>query len=229
MIGIIGAMDSEVNGLKAKMENKQVQTIGTTVFCRGILFGKEVVVAKSGIGKVNAALCTQNMIHAYAPRLIINTGCAAGVGDGIQVGDIVLAGDAVEHDLDYGPLDDERGYIDGLNTVYMQADKAYTRKISAIAQHLGVHTRIGTVATGDQFLCDPVKKADIKNHFHAEAVEMEGGAIAHAASANGVPFVILRSISDNGDEAAQESFEQFVEKVNQKNMEILKLFLEGEA
>ena len=228
MIGIIGAMASEVDGLKSRMQDVKTTKIGTTEFFEGILFGKEAVVAKSGVGKVNAALCAQNMISAFAPSLIINTGCAAGVGDGIQVGDIVLAGEAVQHDVDYGPLNEESGYLDGIERVYIPADKENTAKIAAIAEALGVHTRIGVVATGDQFLADPVKKEDIKAHFHAEAVEMEGGAIAHTACANAVPFVILRSISDNGDAAASVNFVEFAAKVNQINMKILKAFLEGE-
>ena len=228
MIGIIGAMATEVDGLKAKMQNVTVQKIGTTSFYAGELFGKEVVVAQSGIGKVNAALCTQNMIHAYHPTVIINTGCAAGVGDGLQVGDIVLAETAVQHDLDYGPLEDERGYISGINCIFIPADKENTAKIAAIAERIGVHTRTGVVATGDQFLCEKAKKEDIKQHFNAQAVEMEGGAIAHAAYANGVPFVILRSISDNGDEKAMMSFDKFVVLVNQINQQILQEYLEGE-
>ena len=227
MIGIIGAMASEVNGLKAQMQELEIQKIGTTNFYHGILFGKEVVVAKCGIGKVNASMCTQNMIHAYKPELIINTGCAAGVGDGIHVGDIVLASKAVQHDLDYGPLPDARGYLDGIDRVYIDADMENTKKIASIAESIGVHTRIGVVATGDQFLCDPVKKEEIKTLFHAEAVEMEGGSIAHTACANGVPFVILRSISDNGDEAASGSYEAFEKEVNKINIEILKRYLEG--
>ena len=228
MIGIIGAMASEVNGLKAHMQDVKIKTIGTSDFYYGTLFGKEVVVAKSGVGKVNAALCAQNMISAFSPHLIINTGCAAGVGEGLQVGDIVLAESAVQHDLDYGPLNDERGYIDGINRIFIPADTETTQKIAAIAEGIGAHTKIGVVATGDQFLCDREKKADIQKHFNAQAVEMEGGAIAHAAFANGVPFVILRSVSDNGDEKAMMSFDKFVELVNQINMQILKEFLEGE-
>ena len=228
MIGIIGAMASEVNGLKAQMKELDIQKIGTTNFYHGIIFGKEVVVAKCGIGKVNASMCTQNMIHAYKPSLIINTGCAAGVGDGIRVGDIVLASKAVQHDLDYGPLPDARGYLDGIDRVYIDADKENTETIAAIAESIGVHTRIGVVATGDQFLCDPVKKEEIKSIFNADAVEMEGGSIAHTACANGVPFVILRSISDNGDEGASVSYEEFEKEVNKINIEILKRYLEGQ-
>ena len=211
MIGIIGAMQSEVQALCAAMQDKQTKTIGGITYCAGLWFGKQVIVAKCGIGKVNAALCAQNMIHAYAPQLIINTGCAAGVGDGLQVGDIVIAGDAVQHDLDYGPLDEERGHIDGINLVHIPADLEHARKIAAIAEQLGHRTRIGTVATGDQFLYQKDKKSDIKRHFHAEAVEMEGGAIAHAAYANNVPFVILRSVSDNGDDNAAVDFDNVVD------------------
>lgn len=228
MIGIIGAMASEVDGLKAELKRIQTKTIGNCEFYSGELYGKCVVVAQSGVGKVNAALCAQNMIAAYAPKLIINTGCAAGIGDGIQVGDIVLAHSAVQHDLDYGSLGNERGYIFGVDKIYLPADEATTMRIAAIAEGLGIHTRIGIIATGDQFLSERAKKEDIKQQFLADAVEMEGGAIAHAAYTNHTPFVILRSISDNGDEQAHVSFERFAEEVNQKNKQIIKAFLEGE-
>ncbi|MBR2590441.1 MAG: 5'-methylthioadenosine/adenosylhomocysteine nucleosidase [Clostridia bacterium] len=228
MIGIIGAMEIEVDALKAAMQDKEIRTIGVTEYCAGNLFGASVVVAKCGVGKVNAALCAQNMIHTYAPRLIINTGCAAGVGDGLHVGDIVIASEAVQYDLDYGPLDIERGYIDGIDRIYIPADEVYSARIAAIAEQQGNHTRRGTVATADYFLSDPEIKKEIKKHFHAEAVEMEGGAVAQAACANGVPFVILRSVSDNGDDEAVESFETFAAQVNKINMQILKQFLEGE-
>ena len=227
MIGIIGAMESEVNGLIFQMKNTESKKYGLTVYHHGELFGREVVVAKCGIGKVNAALCTQNMINAYAPELIINTGCAAGVGDGIQVGDIVLASSCVQHDLDYGPLPDARGYLDGIDRIYIDADEQNTKIISEIAQKQGNHTRIGVIATGDQFLCDKNKKEDIKSSFNAQAVEMESGAIAHVCCANGVPFVILRSVSDNGDDSASVTYEQFEEKVNKINIKILKEYLEG--
>lgn len=227
MIGIIGAMESEVNNLISKMKNMDIKRLGTTNYYHGELFGKEVVVAKCGIGKVNAALCTQNMIYAYEPELIINTGCAAGVGDGILVGDIVLASSCVQHDIDYGPLPDARGYVDGIDKIFIDSDEESTKIISDIAQRQGNHTRIGVIATGDQFLCDKDKKEDIKTHFNAQAVEMEGGAIAHACYANNVPFVILRSISDNGDDSASVVYEQFEKKVNQINMQIIKEYLEG--
>ena len=227
MIGIIGAMESEVNNLISKIKNMDIKRLGTTNYYHGELFGKEVVVAKCGIGKVNAALCTQNMIYAYEPELIINTGCAAGVGDGLLVGDIVLASSCVQHDIDYGPLPDARGYIEGIDKIFVDSDEVNTKIISDIAQRQGNHTRIGVIATGDQFLCDKDKKEDIKSHFNAQAVEMEGGAIAHACYANHVPFVILRSISDNGDDSASEVYEQFEKRVNQINMQILKEYLEG--
>ena len=143
------------------------------------------------------------------------------------MGDIVLASKAVQHDLDYGPLPDARGYLDGINRVYIDADMENTETIATIAESIGVHTRIGVVATGDQFLCDPVKKEEIKSIFNADAVEMEGGSIAHTACANGVPFVILRSISDNGDEGASVSYVEFEKEVNKINIEILKKYLEG--
>ena len=228
MIGIIGAMASEVDGLKEAMTELEVRHFACVEFYKGKLFGTEVVVAQSGVGKVNAALCAQNMIHLFSPRVIINTGCAAGVGDGLHIGDMVLAASAVQHDMDYGTLGWERGHLERVEAVHISADKAATEKIAAIARNLGYHTKIGVVATGDQFLCDPVRKQDIKEYFGADAVEMKGGAIAHACYLNQVPFVILRSVSDNGDEEAPDNFEKFVEQVNLKNMKILQVFLKGE-
>lgn len=227
MIGIIGAMASEVEGLKAKMTDKKITKRAKMEFCSGKLFGADAVVVKCGVGKVNAALCVQNLIYEFSPELIINTGCAAGVGDGVHIGDIVIAKNTAQHDVDYGPLDDERGYLDILERVYVPADKENSEKIASIARSLGVNTFIENIATGDQFLCDKAIKEDIKNHFGAYAVEMEGGAVAHAAYLNDVPFVILRSISDSGDDEAIESFEKFVEEVNKTNMAILKEFLQG--
>ena len=226
MIGIIGAMASEVDKLKANMTDKRITKKGNLEFCSGKLFGTRAVVAKSGVGKVNAALCAQNMIYEFSPELIINTGCAAGIGDGVHIGDIVIAKNAVQHDVDYGPLDDERGYLDIIERVYIPTDKENSEKIADIARELGVNTFLGTIATGDQFICDNELKDDIKNHFGALAVEMEGAAIAHAAYFNRVPFVVLRSISDSGDDEAIRNFEKFVEEVNKINMAILKEFLE---
>lgn len=227
MIGIIGAMEREVETLRANMTEKKITTMAKMEFCSGVLFGADVVVVKCGVGKVNAALCVQNMIYEFSPDLIINTGCAAGVGDGVHIGDIVIASDTVQHDVDYGPLDDERGYLDIVEGVYIPADEKNSKKISEIARSLGVKTFTGTIATGDQFLCDNDIKENIKNHFGAYAVEMEGGAVAHASYINDVPFVILRSVSDTGGDEAIENFEEFVEEVNKINVAILKEFLQG--
>ena len=227
MIGIIGAMASEVNELKAKMTDKIITKRAKMEFCSGKLFGTDAVVVKCGVGKVNASLCAQNLIYEFSPELIINTGCAAGIGDGVHIGDIVIAKNAVQHDVDYGPLDDERGYLDIIERVYIPADKENSEKIASIARTLGINAFIGTIATGDQFICDTKLKDNIKDHFGALAVEMEGAAIAHAAYLNSVPFVVLRSVSDSGDDEAIENFERFVEQVNKTNMKILERFLQG--
>ena len=140
MIGIIGAMASEVDALKANMTDKKIITKAKMEFCSGTLFGKKAVVVKCGVGKVNAALCVQNMINEFSPDLIINTGCAAGVGDGVHTRDIVIAKNTVQHDVDYGPLDDERGYLDIIERVYVTADEENSEKIAKIARELGVNT-----------------------------------------------------------------------------------------
>lgn len=227
MIGIIGAMASEIEGLKSIMENAQEHSSAGFTFYSGLLFGREAVIAQSGIGKVNAALCAQNMITGYAPSLIINTGCAAGVGEGIHIGDMVIADYVVQHDVDTTVCGDPKGFISGIDRVLIPADNEAADKISAIAQKLGINSHRGIIASGDQFLCSSEIKRDICREFNAEAVEMEGAAIGHACFINKTPFAVLRSISDNGDEEAPGTFEDFVIRVNKLNTKILSAYFEG--
>ncbi len=227
MIGIIGAMASEVDGLKSMMGNAQEQSSAGFTFYSGMLFGEKTVIAQSGIGKVNAALCAQNMITGYAPSLIINTGCAAGVGKGIHIGDMVIADYVVQHDVDTTVCGDPKGFISGIDRVLIPADKETAEKIGAIAKKLGINAHRGIVASGDQFLCSSEIKRAICREFDASAVEMEGAAIGHACFMNRIPFAVLRSISDNGDEEALETFDDFVTRVNKLNTKILSAYFEG--
>lgn len=227
MVGIIGAMAKEVDELKAMLINEKTAFAAQTEFFEGEMCSAQTVVAQSGVGKINAALCAQNMINMYHPDLIINTGVAAGVGKDVHIGDIVVARDAVQHDVDTSIFGEPIGFISGIDTVKIPADKTAAERILQIAEKLGIRVHCGTVASGDQFLSDSEKKAYIRDTFGALAVEMEGGAIAQACCMNKTPFVILRSVSDSGNETAQDTFEEFVEKVNKINISILKEFLKG--
>jgi len=214
MIGIIGAMEEEVTALKAKMEVKEVRLLKKMAFYTGTLHGKAVVVVKCGIGKVNAALCTQIMVDNFDIKAIINTGVAGGLHEHLNIGDIVISDKAVQHDFDTAVFGDPVGYISrmGMEDAYFKAEIKLIEIAKSAADKIeGVKALIGTVASGDQFISTLAAKDKIKTNFDAYCAEMEGAAIAHACYINDIPFVIIRAISDNADESADMSFEEFTE------------------
>ena len=198
-IGIIGAMQIEIEGLKAKMTDVTEETVSGVTFTRGKLCGVDVVAAVCGVGKVFAALAAEAMILRYAPRALLNTGVAGGLAEGLAVGDIVLADAVVQHDMDTSPLGDPPGMLSGLGLVKIPTDEKLLAALKKAAERAGFSHRVGTVATGDQFIASEAQKARIAALFGAIACEMEGGAIGQAATVNGVPFAVLRAVSDGGD------------------------------
>lgn len=198
-IGIIGAMQIEIEGLKAEMTEITEEVISGVTYTKGKLAGKEVVCAVCGVGKVFAAIAAQTIILRYAPRALLNTGVAGGLADGLTVGDIVLADNVVQHDMDTSPLGDPVGLLSGINIVNIPADGALLGALRAATEACGLKTVVGTVATGDQFIASSAQKTRLREVFHAAACEMEGGSIGHVAYVNRVPFAVLRAISDGGD------------------------------
>lgn len=209
MLGIIGAMDVEVDALKERMENKKTQRFGGCDFVSGTLEGKPVCVARCSEGKVNAALCAQLMIDKYAPEAIINVGVAGSLHSDIVIKNVVVATEVCEHDMDITPLGDPKGYINGIGMIKMPTDAALSDALADAALAGGVTVHRGCVASGDQFIASPAKKEELNRDFNAICGEMEGGAIGHVCTANGVPFAVLRSISDGGDDAAFMDFPAF--------------------
>ena len=214
MLGIIGAMTEEVLHLKEAMENVEIRTIATMDFYQGRLKGLDVVVVRSGIGKVNAAICTQILIDQYKVRRIINTGIAGSLRSSIDIGDIVLSRDAMQHDMDatgFGykvgqiPQMEESVFKGDRNMIYM-ADMCCRKVIPQV----GVH--VGRIVSGDQFVSDQAKKAWIVKNFQACCTEMEGASMAQVATLNKVPFVIIRAISDKADNSAPVAYETFEEQ-----------------
>lgn len=212
-VGIIGAMDCEVNKLKSKLKDLKEIKHGELTINTGKLHNHNVIVVKSGVGKVNAALCTQYIVDKFSPDYIINTGIAGGVATGLQVGDIVVGKELVQYDFDVSAIGYAKGYMcTGINpdkpTVFY-SDKTLINEFEKAAKgSLNVHT--GVIASGDTFVSDKNKKREIKETFNAAAVEMEGCAIAQTATVNKVPFVIVRAISDLADDTAAQDHE-FVE------------------
>ena len=211
-IGIIGAMDLEIEKLtKKEMTSENIVARAGLRFHLGKLGDCDVVIVRSGIGKVNAALCTQILIDCFQVTHIINTGIAGSLDNSIDIGDIVICTDAMHHDLDLGPLGYEPGILptlgDGPILSSFPADPFLrdlaVRSCLATAPDIGIHE--GRIVSGDQFISSADQRTRLVNTFHAICTEMEGAAVAHTAYLNGIPFVVLRAISDKaGDEADVE-------------------------
>lgn len=224
-IGIIGAMTVEVTGLIAQMENDQVKEIAGLAFHRGMLDGVDCVVAKCGPGKVNSAVCAQIMMMEYSPRLVINVGVAGGVG--VDIGDLVVASQCVQHDYDTTPLGEPMSQLsicrgDREETfVMLNSDEAASAILLEEAEKIYGGAHLGVVATGDTFVADPAVSRRIHERFGAKAVEMEGASIAQACYMNGVPFAILRAISDNANDDSPADFPAFVRDCAEKSARLL--------
>lgn len=197
MIGIIGAMDLEIEALEALLTDKKTEKYAGITFSSGVLFGQKTVLAVCGIGKVFAAMCTQAMILKYAPAAIINIGVAGTLTEKLDVGDIALAESLVCHDMDTTALGDVRGLISGLGLVNIPTDKTLTDCLYGSCRAEGAKVLRGVIASGDRFVASKEEKEEIGRAFNAIACEMEGQAIGQVCFSNGVPFAVMRSISDS--------------------------------
>lgn len=209
-IGIIGALDDEVREIISRLENRSTETVGGIEFNTGCLFGKRIVIAKCGVGKVFAAICTQAMIIRYSPDLVVNSGVGGALDKSLRPLDIVFADKLVQHDMDTSAIGDPVGLISGINRVYFETDERARRILERAAGELGVNYLSGTVATGDKFIFEASDKDRITDLFGAIACEMEGGAIAHTAFVNGTPFMVIRAISDSADGDACMDYPTFL-------------------
>ena len=209
-LGIIGAMEIEVAILKGKLENARITKIGPMEFFEGRLSGCDVVIVMCGVGKVHAAMCTQVLCGHFGATHIVNTGVAGSLDAALDIGDVLVSTDAVQHDMDVHYLDYDVGRVPGLDTTAFAADEKLMKLAFEVSEELRPgHTRLGRVATGDQFVCSDEQKAKIIADTGASCTEMEGGAIAQVAYVNHVPFVILRAISDKADGSAELDYPTF--------------------
>ena len=222
-IGIIGAMQMEVDNLKEALENQSTETVSGINFVSGNIGDVEVVAAVCGVGKVFAAICAEAMILKYAPDMVINIGVAGTLTKDLSVLDVALASDVFQHDMDTSALGDPVGLISGLNQIYFPTDEKMRKLLGECLQTKGINYVVGPIATGDLFMHDPAKKAQVKNDFRAIAAEMEGGSIGHVCTVNNVPFAVLRSISD-GDGGAMD-YQTFAEQAAVVSIEIVLDFI----
>ena len=209
-LGIIGAMAVEIELLKEQMQDIRTENRSGMEFYTGKLEGVEAVVVQCGVGKVNAAICAQTLCAVYGVTHLVNTGIAGSLEAQLDIGDLVVSRDAMYHDFDCVHFGYEMGRVPGMDVTAFPADEAMIR----LAQKAGEtvypgHVRLGRVASGDLFVAVKSAKNAIIEKTGAVCTEMEGAAIAHTAYRNGVPFVILRAISDKADDSAQMDYPTF--------------------
>ena len=210
-IGIIGAMEVEVAILKEKMEDVRIIKKASMDFYEGILAGKKVVVVRSGIGKVNAGICAQILADVFSVDAIINTGIAGSLNKNINIGDIVLSTDVVQHDMDATGFGYRKGQIPQMPVFFFNADDNLRRLAAEVCKEVNPDIQVfeGRIASGDQFVCDQDVKNRIVSEFSAYATEMEGAANGQAAYLNKNPFLVVRAISDKADGSAQMDYSEF--------------------
>ena len=211
MIGIIGAMDEEVQQIVNVMEVEKVESKASMTFNMGKLSGKDVVIVRSGIGKVNAAVCTQILVDDFGVDYVINTGIAGSLKAEIDIADIVISDDVLHHDMDASGFGYALGQIPRMETLSFKADERLIALAKESCEHVipevGVH--IGRIVSGDQFISNKEVKNTIVSNFSGFCTEMEGAAIAQAAYLNNVPFLIIRAISDKADDSATMDYPTF--------------------
>ena len=209
-IGIIGAMEPEVNSLISMLSDVSVEKVSGIVLHSGRLLGKNVVIAKCGIGEVFAAMCAQTMILKYSPSLIVNTGVAGALASGLSTGDVVVADKLCQHDMDTSAIGDPKGLVSGINKIFFDADKRAVEILEKAAKELGLNSLISTIASGDKFIASSADKSRIAEDFSASACEMEGASVAQVCYVNSTPFAVVRAISDSADGEATMDYPTFL-------------------
>lgn len=219
-IGIIGALEQELEILKSSLTSVSVIKRAGTEYVTGELLNKKVTLAKCGVGKVNAAVCAQILADFYHPDCVINTGAAGAIADYLNIGDVVISTDLVMHDFDVTPV-----FPDYKTPVkYTYADERLVAIAAEAARELtqgGVTIHAGRIATGDRFICESEIKKALWTEYRALCVEMEGAAVAQACYMNKIPFVIVRAVSDKADEGAKVSFENFMAEASKNSSRII--------
>ncbi len=204
-------MEVEIEKLREAMDIRQTQKFAGMTFYSGELFGQEVALVKSGIGKVNAAVCVQVLCDRFGVSQVWNTGIAGSLDSRIHIGDIVISTDALQHDMDAVAFGYAKGVIPQMEVSVFPADKAAAELAQRVCSEAvpEISTFCGRVLSGDQFVADRKKKQELSEEFHGLCTEMEGAAVAQAAYLNGVPFLILRAISDQADDSAGMDYDAF--------------------
>lgn len=228
IIGIIGAMDEEVAKLKECIEDVEIKTFASMEFYKGRISEKEIVIVRSGIGKVNAAVCAQILVDQYHVSAIINTGIAGSLNADINIGDIVLSKNALQHDVDAVAFGYDLAVIPRMETSIFDGDENLIKIAKEVCKEKlnDINVFVGRVVSGDQFISEKAKKEWLIENFNADCTEMEGAAIAQTAYLNHIPFLIIRAISDKADDSAHMDYPEFESMAIKNSVLILKSIIE---
>lgn len=221
-IAIIGAMAPEVAILKSLLKDMKTTTICDFHFYQGTINQKDVVLVQSGIGKVASAIATTLIIQLFKPQCVINTGSAGGFDTALKVGDIAVGSELVHHDVDVTAFNYEYGQVPNMPATFTADAELVELTKQAIASLNDITCKVGLVATGDSFMCDPVRIEETRTRFPTMlAVEMEGAAIAQACHQLNTPFVVIRSLSDIAGQESPVSFEAYLEIASQNSSQLV--------
>ena len=226
-IGIIGAMEEEVAVLKKEMNIEETVEYASMQFRKGVLCGKNVVIVRSGIGKVNAGICAQILADKFDVDVLINTGIAGSLDAAIDIGDMVISTDLVEHDMDATIFGDPLGQVPRMDTFSFPADASLIEKAVAANEEANpdIKTFTGRIVSGDQFVSSSEVKGKLVKNFQAKCTEMEGAAIAHAAYLNKISCVIIRAISDKADNSATMDYPTFEKQAIEHSVRLVRNLL----
>ena len=209
-IGIIGAMSEEVQGIKKLMTDIEEEKIGTLTFYTGVMHDKDIVLLETGIGKVNAAIGATLMIEAFDVEEIIFTGVAGGVNEELDLGDVVISRDLIQHDFDTSAFGDKLGMIPRMDNPIFKADDELIELAVNAGKKIKGKVIVGRVLSGDQFIASPEKIAFLKKEFNGDCTEMEGAAVGHVCQVLDIPFVVIRTMSDKANSDAHTDYATFM-------------------
>ena len=219
--GIICAMPEEIKELKAQLTNEEVKEIGGKQYYFGQIFGQSVVLVESGIGKVEAGITPEHLITECGADVVINSGSAGGIGQGLHVGDVVISTATAYHDVDATAFDYQYGQLPGKEPRFTASEK-WGQALETAGEQTGLTIKRGLIVSGDQFIASQEAIADILKHFpDALSSEMEGAAVGQVATDHQVPYVVVRAMSDTGDEDAGVSFDDFIIDAGKRSAKML--------
>ncbi|WP_283583579.1 5'-methylthioadenosine/adenosylhomocysteine nucleosidase [Limosilactobacillus difficilis] len=220
-IGIICAMPEEIKDLLAAMDNDQVTILTDKEYHQGTIKGHEVVLVESGIGKVEAGITTEHLISEFGADVVINSGSAGGIGNGLHVGDVVVSTTTAYHDVDARAFNYVYGQLPQQPAVF-KASPLWVERLMQAAQQTDLNVKKGLIVSGDQFVASDDAVAQVKKHFpDALSAEMEGAAVGQVANDHHVPYVVVRAMSDTGDDDAGVSFDQFIVDAGRRSAKML--------